>query len=132
MTQRQHKALMRHIGVIGEALGLWGWVVHIEDEPAQPGKAATVSCVYGRRIVNVCLAPDWWDMPAGERHHVLVHEMLHVVTDPLRTYLNEALPDLLGRPAWHAVAEAIRQHDEQATDQLVTAMAPFIHVEGDA
>ena len=75
---------------------------------------------------------DWWEQPVHERHHVLVHEMIHVVTDPLRTYLWETVPTLVGQPAWHAISEVIRQHDEQATDQLATALAPFIHVEADA
>jgi hypothetical protein len=123
---------MRQLDAIGRALGLRGWVIHIENEPASPGKAAEVCVVYGRKIAKVNLASDWWSYPAAERHHVLVHEMIHVVMDPMRTYLNETMPILVGEPAWHAIAQALRFHDEQATDQLATALAPFIHVAGDA
>lgn len=132
MTPKQEKALHRQLDTIGSALGLHGWRIHIEAEPAGDGRSAEVSVVYGRKIANVNLCHDWWDIAAAERHHVLVHEMLHVLMDPLKTYLYAALPTLVGQPAWHAVAEAIRQHDEQATDQLASVLAPFIHVEGDA
>lgn len=132
MTTRQERALHRQLDAIGSALGLVGWRVHIEADPASEGKSAEVSVVYGRRIANINLCTDWWDLPAAERHHVLVHEMLHVVMDPLKTYLWETVPTLVGQPAWHAIREAVRQHDEQATDQLATALAPFIHVGGDA
>lgn len=128
MTTKQKRALGKQILVVAAALGIKGWTWNIHPEPAGNGVSAMVSCVYGRRIANLWFCPDWWCMDAEERHHVLVHEVLHVVCNPLRTYLNETLPTLLGSSTWGAVFEAIRQHDEHATDQLATALAPFIPV----
>ena len=128
MTDKQKRALGQQILTIAAALGLKGWDWNLHPEPADNGKVAAVSCVYGRRIANVWFCSDWWDMSPEDRHHVLVHEVLHVVTNPLTAYLDETMPSLLGMPTWGAVEQAIRQHDEHATDQLATALAPFIPV----
>jgi hypothetical protein len=129
MTSKQKRALGKQILVVAAALGVKGWEWNIHPEPTtDEGKAASVSVVYGRRVAHLWFCHQWWDMDAEERHHVLVHEVIHVVTDPLTTYLSETLPSLLGMPAWTAVKEVIRQHDEHATDQLASALSPHIPV----
>ena len=129
MTDRQKRALGKQIVAIAHALGVKGWSWNIHDEPVEGSdKAASVSTVYGRRIAHVWLCSEWWCMDPAERHHILIHEVIHVVTDPLTTYLNETLPGLVGGPAWTAIKEAIRQHDEHAVDQLAAALAPHLAV----
>jgi hypothetical protein len=128
MTPKQTKALGQHIHALAHHLGLSDWDIRLTTEPCGDGKAASVSCTYGRRIAHVSLASDWWAMPAEERHHVLVHELLHIITDPLRTYLDEMLPGMIGGPAYSAASDAIRQHEEHAVDQIASALAPMLPV----
>lgn len=128
MTPKQRRAIERHVVRLAPELGLDGWVFNLHPDEAEGGKAAAVSCVYGRRIAHVYFCTDWWDLPPLERQHVLVHELIHVVLDSTTTYLSETLPDLLGQPTWRAVDSAHRQHMEHAVDQLATTLAPHLPV----
>lgn len=129
MTERQRRILRKQVRLVADSLGLRDWTIKLDYEPcADENALATVSCTYGRRIATVQFCAEWWERDPHERHHVLVHEMLHVVTDPIRTYLDETLPVLIGQPAWTAVREAVRQHEEHAVDQLASALSPYVPV----
>ncbi len=129
MTEKQRRILRKQVRLIADSLGLRDWTINLNYEPDEnPNALASVSCTYGRRIATVTFCSDWWERDLHERHHVLIHEMLHVVTDPVRTYLDETLPTLIGQPAWTAIREAVRQHEEHAVDQLASALAPYVPV----
>lgn len=128
MTPKQEKALERHIVALAPHLGLDDWTFHIHPGDAADGKSASVSCVYGRNIAHISLCADWWSMPAAERQHVIVHELLHVAFDRATTYLYETLPDLLGKPAWHGVENAYRQSMEHSVDRLAMTLARHLPV----
>lgn len=128
MTSKQQKVLQRHISTVGKALGLAGWVIEVSTIQSSEGTHAEVSPTYGRRHAIVQVAPHFWDLSAGERHEVIVHELLHVVTGQPFTYLGETLPAIVGQPAWTAINEAIHMQAEHMVDQLATAIAPLLSV----
>lgn len=121
--------MRENVRQIADAIGLRDWTINLNYEPPDDTDAmASVSCVYGRRIATISFCSDWWERDPHERHHVIVHELIHVVTNPLNAFLEEALPVLIGQPTWQGVYAAIRQHDEHAVDQLATALSPYMPV----
>ena len=121
--------MRKQVRLLGDCLGLRDWTFNLSyDPPSRDDALASVECTYGRRIATIWFCTDWWERDPHERHHVLVHELVHIITDPLKTYLGETLPSLVGSPAASAVYEAVRQHEEHAVDQLATALAPHLAV----
>lgn len=127
MTDRQFRSLAKYVIYVAAHIGLRDWTINILREPPDDdGHAATVSCVYGRKIANVRFSVDWMTQTPEEQRHVVIHELLHVHTDGALTLVEETLPTLLGMPAFKAFQEAYRRENEHAVDAIASVIEEFI------
>lgn len=130
MTPKQQRSLVRWIGDIAETL-IPGWDLNIHiGDPGDPGDlgqpaAASVSCVWGRRIANMNVAPDIVKWRPEEQRHVIVHELIHVVFFGTKLLAERTFRDLVGSMTWDGYEPAAIKTDEDATDAMAKAIAPF-------
>lgn len=122
MTSKQEKSLVRYISDIGKEYGLTGWEIALSHD-ADDHNAAQVACVYGRRIALLALSPDFATFPPEEQRRVILHELTHVHLDQVTTLVHDALPGLLGQPAFDAFIAGYRQAMEHSTDAIAAAIA---------
>lgn len=125
MTPVAERRLMRYIATIGKMLGLCDWKVILRpDEPDSKDHAASISCVYGRRVANLWLSHGFEHLEPAEQRQILVHELLHVHFDSMTTLIEQALPPALGAPAYGVFDAAYRERAEHAVDAIAEAVAP--------
>ena len=124
------RSLCRWAGVIADEFGLSGWKirVHVGDPGATDtghDAIAAVECVYGRRIANIALSPDFLSMDPEEQRHVILHEFLHIHTRQVHDLILGTLPKSLGQPAFDAFMGGLTLADEHAIDGLASAVERF-------
>lgn len=126
MTDKQRLSLVNYVGRLADALGLGEWHLVLHYDSADAGNAAEVSVVPGRRTAHISLSEDFPTFDPEEQRHVLVHELIHIHLDRIRTYARDTLPEVMGRPAWAAWHVTERDLNEYATDALAAAFAPHM------
>lgn len=123
MTPEQHESLSRYVRECADALGLRDWEVILDDDPCDDeDHAASVSCIYERRIAHVQVTADWMGLPPTEQRHVVAHELAHIHMDADLYYLHEVLPSLIGATTWSAIEAAVRRLHEQGVDGIASGL----------
>ena len=123
VNARQLRSLARYIRAAADAFGLKDWAVVLHDEPCDnPDHAATVSCLYERRIAHIHVAANFAEMAPVEQRHVIAHELAHIHMDADFNYLSELLPGMVGPLAWTPIEATIRLLHEQGIDGVATGM----------
>lgn len=117
MTPKQHRSLAQYILNAAVTLGLRDWQIVLHGEPCDdPDHAATVSCLYERKIAHIHVAANFADMDPVEQRHVIAHELAHIHMDADFNYLSELLPGMVGAAAWTPIEATIRLLHEQGID----------------
>lgn len=121
-------ALAGYVSYWLEHLELVGWRIQLQtDPPDSSGAAASMRCVYGRRVGELCLASDFFEYKPDLQRHYLVHELVHVLTDGCDNVIAEGgLDVLLGRPAFAVLSEAWRVQVEYLTDHLAYVVVDLV------
>lgn len=124
MTTAERKRLARYTCRLAVTLGLRDWTLNFpEEEPTDKKAAAAVATVYGRRIASVWFSPDFLDYPPEQQRHIVVHELLHIHLDPIRTLADSTLPAAIGVAGWAIFEPALRERVEHAVDAIADALA---------
>ena len=124
MSPKQYRSLARYMGQIAKEFGLKDWELTLHDEPPDLDQAlASVECVYGRRVAHIRVAPDFDHYTPESQRNAVLHELIHIHTEPVRALIRTALPSLIGAPAFEAFMAGFTQADEHATDAIAAAIA---------
>lgn len=124
-TPAQQRAIGSYLRRLADAMGLRDWLLYVSHEPPAVAAAeAMVRVVYGRKIATIWLSREFGEMPRGRIRHILVHELTHVILDPVTSVIQNTGQELLGKPAYIALWEAVRERSELATDQVADVVAP--------
>lgn len=99
------QALADYVTYVQLILELRDWRITLLGEYSANESAASMKCIYGRRVGELCLAKDFFDFPATNQRHYLIHELTHILTDGCDNVIENGLDTLLGKPA-HAVLQA--------------------------
>ncbi len=124
MTHVERKRFARYVRTMANTLGLRDWTLNLQhDEPDTKDAWASVACVYGRRIANLWFAHGFEDLSPAEQRHTIVHELLHIHFDRVRSLADGTLPGLLGAAAYAAFEAAQREVVEHGVDAVADALA---------
>jgi hypothetical protein len=125
LSEGQRKAVAAYLRQVADQLGLRDWSISVEpDHPNEADHAAAMWSDYGSRRMKVWCRADLIDLKPDEQRATLIHELVHAHLEGLDWYLEKTLPDLLGRPAWAGVKQAIQQHSEHAVEAIAVSIAP--------
>ncbi|KKN88104.1 hypothetical protein LCGC14_0251760 [marine sediment metagenome] len=64
--------------------------IYFENEPTER-QAAAVSTNYEGRHINMFVRPNWFMETADDRERVLLHEITHTHTQPIRNVFSDAI-----------------------------------------
>lgn len=130
MTDRRFRSLCKWASVIASEFGLGDW--HITIHESHPGESntgstaiASVSTVYGRKLAEVTIHPNFFHTDPEEQRHVILHEFLHIHLRQTRELIRSSLPAAIGQFAFDQFFEGYTLLDEHATDALATAIERY-------
>ena len=108
-----------YISYLQLVLEIQDWrIVLLADYPDGTDVSADIKCVYGQRIAELRLAKGFHDEDPVRLRHVIVHELVHILTDGCDNVIDNGLDILLGKPAFTVLKEAFDVQVEYLTDQL--------------
>ena len=129
MTPKQERSFARYVSDIARVLTPgWDITLHFDGpgNTADGGDAiASVECIWGRRKAHMTIDPDLMNFNPEEQREVVTHELLHIHGYAVRALVTTALAPMLGSHAWEAFVPGLTKADEDATDALARAIAPF-------
>lgn len=111
-------AIGEYVSYLQIILEIQDWRITLLGTYAEGDAAASIKCVYGRRIAELALAKEFFEFPAEQQRHYIVHELVHVITDGCDNVIENGLDEILGKPAWVVLRETWRVQIEYLTDQL--------------
>ncbi len=123
MTPKEFRSVAKYVIRTAAEYGLRDWQIVVHEGTKADDLAAGVWCVYGRRIAHVSVADDFTASSPEEQRRIVLHELTHIHLDQTTTLIQEALPGILGAPAYAVFEQAYRQAMEHATDAIADAVA---------
>lgn len=132
MTPGQARALVEYVTKLQRALRLDHWDVTVSDEPPEAtDDGIEAADIDGQMHVEkfgfnatMRLAPTWPQNSPEAVRHVVVHELLHLHTDPVFSDAVDTIEGLAGAQANAVAFTLLRRGYERMTDALAAAIAP--------
>ncbi len=129
MTSKQQRSFVRWVSDIAAIL-VPGWDVrlHFSDPGTIADGAeaiASVECIWGRRKASVTVSPDIVNCGPEEQREVVVHELVHVIHYGVKALVTTTVAPMIGSSAWVAFEPGLTKADEDSTDAMARAIAPF-------
>lgn len=116
--------LAEYVRVVANTLGLPHWNISIEnDDSLQEGTFARVYVAHARAEALISFAPSFHASSPEERRATIVHELLHCILWPLEEYIEDSIPQLIGKPAYTVFESGFNLLTERAIDPLSVAIA---------
>lgn len=134
MSLKVHRKLGKAILMIARSLKLTDWSFTLSMRPVSEegdyGEAlATCLVTAHRRHADIQLCVNFMELDYEEQWHVLIHEVLHCHTGPMKQFVEDTLPDLVGVAAWQVFDNAFNQHEETLVDNIATSLAQLMDVD---
>lgn len=121
-TTVQRRVLGDYLLCVARLLELADWRVILCDEHVEsPNAAASMKVIFGRKLGELRLAKDFWDNDLEHIEHYLIHEMCHLLSDPLDSVIEGGVEILIGKPAFTVLSEQWTVQLEIMTDTLAYA-----------
>lgn len=118
---------MVHIRETANLLGLYDWQLTLSHVAADDDDAgAMVRVIPRRRWATIHLASDFATFTDEQKHHYIVHELLHLHTNPMMQTIRDSMPDLLSLNTWTLFENVTTDHEERIVDNLATVLAPLL------
>lgn len=109
--------IKRYIRVVADQMNLRDWTIVLAGEPAGPGRAAEIECVWGRSYATLRLGADWDKFSPASQRSAILHELLECHHFAVRFVAHEGMKRGFGQVFDHQI--------EQAIDSVADAIAPF-------
>jgi hypothetical protein len=124
-------ALREWISHVCTWLGIGEWtIVLINEPPGDLQAAASIECIYGRRWADLSIATDFFNEPPEKQRHYLLHELCHIVLDPVDKVLHYSDMNIMaGIPAWKVFLSAYTLALENVVDHWATIVEDFFNDE---
>ena len=130
-TKKQRAALNAYIRDLADRMELRDWSIYVKRKACRATAAAAVRCIYGRKIFQIKLGPDFWTASPERQRHYLCHELIHV----LFWGIEQAMADATAHRPKHWVgmlATTVRNAEEYGVDAVAAIIAPFMPLPGES
>ena len=121
---KTRRSFLKYVQEIAQAFGLRDWQLYVHFDEDLGDAAAATSCISNRKVAHIKFSTDFFALPLDEQRMVVLHELLHVHMWQITDFTEDAVCDLIGKPAASVFIEAVRRLDEQATDAIAQAISP--------
>lgn len=138
VTDERVKALMHYLEDVQRELGLTEWriVLKYDLRPDKEGMLAQIETVTNRYIAQVRVAEDFFAEEPHVQRNAIVHELLHVIEEPIYGALWEtSLDEIVGKAVTTILTSGMNAAIERVTDRLAGIIAeslPLPALDGDA
>lgn len=120
-------ALADYCAHVMRLLEMNDWRLTLLDElPANGQAAASIECIYGRRVADLRLEQHFADNAPDKQQHYIVHEIVHLLTDGIDNVIENGVETLIGRPAYTVLHEAWDVQVEYLTDHLAYVLVDLM------
>lgn len=120
-----HEHLVRYVRLVADLFGLRDWVIVVSAEHCEEGILADTETTYGQRIALLRFNEKWQEWDMDELRSTVVHELLHVHTEPTSELLADIVGATLDEKASAVTTAAVSYSMERAVDQIAVAIAPY-------
>lgn len=117
--------LTRYVRLVADLFGLRDWQIIISPEHCDEDTLADTETTYGQRIARLRFNEKWAEWEADDLRSTVVHELLHVHTEPTSELLADITSAILDEKAATAATTAVAYSMERAVDQIAVAIAPY-------
>jgi hypothetical protein len=126
-TPEQRRAIASYVRWVADTMGFRDWLFELEyDPPPNSNTMAMIQPVYGRKVATIWFQRNFAELEPEKARHAIIHELAHVLTDPITSVLENTGPKLLGSLVWPVLWEATKERSELATDHIADILAPHL------
>ncbi len=120
-----HEHLVRYVRLVADLFGLRDWEIIVAEQHCDEDTLADTETTYGQRNARLRFNEKWQAWPVEELRSTVVHELLHVHTEPICEMLADMAGATLDEKAAAALTSAVSYSMERAVDQIAVAIAPY-------
>jgi hypothetical protein len=117
--------LARYVRMIADLFGLREWELLISDQRCDDDTLADTETIYGQRIARFRFNAKWQEWAVEDLRSTIVHELLHVHTEPTSELLADVAGASMDEKTAAALTAALSYSLERAVDQIAVAIAPY-------
>lgn len=117
--------LRRYVRVVADHFGLVDWTIEVSDKPCDEGTLADTGVTYGQRHAVIRFHEKWQEWSKDDLRSTVVHELLHVHTEPIDDIAGDVFAATLEEQAATVAVAAVSYQLERSVDQIAVAVAPF-------
>lgn len=129
VKKRDRRILADYLRAIADEMGLRDWDVRLEDEPCEPGNAATCKLTFGRKLAKVYVEKDFRSAQTPEEQRdTIVHELVHCHFESMASMVRCDLERVLGRPMDDVFFNGFERQFEYGVDAVAVAGALARHL----
>lgn len=126
MTDARHDAYATYVREVADLMELRDWRFHVAIELLKEDRyEAECDITYGRRHACIRIAPHTLTQDRESIRQIIVHELVHCHTNPIRDQL-ENIEAQLGKAAYTTIHNATTDVLELSTEALANALAPYL------
>ncbi len=131
MSLADFQRFAAYIREITDVLGLREWTVRLRlrpegDDDGDEAPLAVIKVSPESRFATMRLAHAFADEPRRLQQIVLIHEVLHIIFEPMFHVLRSELPNLVGTAPAAALDAYMSVDRERAIDALAVALSPHL------
>jgi hypothetical protein len=120
-----YEPLARYVRVLADLLGLRDWEIVVATDFCDEDNLAETECTYGQRHAVLRFNKKWAEWSKEDLRSTVVHELLHVHTEPLTELLSDILQGVLSVKAASVATASMGYSLERIVDQIAVAIDPF-------
>jgi DNA-directed RNA polymerase subunit F len=120
-----HDNLVRYVRLVADLFGLRDWTIIISLEHCDEDTLADTELTYGQRIARLRFNEKWAEWDPDDLRSTVVHELIHVHTEPTSELLADIAGATLDEKTAAAMTSAVSYSLERAVDQIAVAIAPY-------
>jgi hypothetical protein len=120
-----HDNLVHYVRVIADLFDLKDWQIIISEQHCEEDTLADTETTYGQRIARLRFNEKWQEWSQEDLRSTVVHELLHVHTEPTSELLADIAVVTLDEKTAAAMTSAVSYSLERAVDQIAVAIAPY-------
>ena len=114
-----------YVRIMADCFGLRDWEIVISSEHCDADTLAETECTYGQRHAILRFNEKWREWTKDDLRSTVVHELLHVHTEPLSELVSDMNAEALTEEAAKVANASTSYLLERIVDAVSVAIAPY-------